>query len=295
VRLTPEELAGRAEQARSLLSECRLCGHECRVDRLGGGKGVCGAGDRAVISGYGPHFGEESVLVGTRGSGTIFFRRCNLKCVFCQNWEISALGEGDPAAPEELAAIMLDLRRRGCHNINLVSPTHYVPQILNALALASAEGLDLPVVYNTGGYDHPDTLKILDGVIDIYMPDIKFGDDDTARRYTGARDYFTVAKRAVKEMHRQVGDLVIDERGIAVRGLLVRHLVLPNGLAGTERVMEFLAHEISPRTYVNIMDQYYPAYRARRYPGLDRRPTPAEYREALQAARRASPQFRFAE
>lgn len=295
MRLTPDELAARAEQGRSLLSQCCLCGHECRIDRLGGDKGVCGAGDPAVISGYGPHFGEERVLVGTGGSGTIFFSHCNLRCVFCQNWEISALGEGDPATPEELAAIMLDLQRQGCHNINLVSPTHYVPQILEALSLAAGKGLDLPIVYNTGGYDHLDTLKVLDGVVDIYMPDIKFGNDEMARRYTGAKDYFTVAKRAVKEMHRQVGDLVVDERGIAVRGLLVRHLVLPNGLAGTETVMEFLANEVSPRTYINIMDQYYPAYRAHRYPELARRVTGAEYLEALRAAREASPHFRMAD
>ncbi|MDI6906450.1 MAG: radical SAM protein [Thermoanaerobacterales bacterium] len=295
MHLTPDELAARAEEAGSLLSECCLCGHECRIDRLGGEKGVCGAGDLAVISGYGPHFGEESVLVGTGGSGTIFFSRCNLRCVFCQNWEISALGEGDPVTPEELAEIMLDLQRQGCHNINLVSPTHYVPQILEALSLAAGKGLDLPIVYNTGGYDHLDTLKVLDGVIAIYMPDIKFGDDETARRYTGVKDYFTVAKKAVKEMHRQVGDLVVDEHGIAVRGLLVRHLVLPNGLAGTETVMEFLANEVSPRTYINIMDQYYPAYFAHRYPELSRRVTGAEYLEALRATRKASPHFRLAD
>ncbi len=295
MRVERDELLARAEAAGAILEECRLCGHGCRARRSDAEKGLCGAGELAVVSDYGPHFGEESVLVGTRGSGTVFFSYCNLSCIFCQNWEISALGRGRPVSPAELAGMMVELQDMGCHNVNLVSPTHYVPQILKALADAVARGLNVPIVYNTGGYDSVETLKLLDGVVDIYMPDMKFGDDATARRYTGAADYVKVNRRAVKEMHRQVGDLVVDERGVAVRGLIVRHLVLPNGLAGTKEVMEFLAREISPRTYVNIMEQYYPAHHARRYPELARRITPAEYREALAAAREASPEFRFAD
>jgi len=225
--------------------------------------------------------------VGTRGSGTIFFTYCNLNCRFCQNCDISQHGEGDEVSAEELAGMMLDLQKRGCHNVNLVSPSHFVPQFLEALAAAAKKGLSIPVVYNTGGYDSLDTLDLLDGVIDIYMPDIKFGDDEAGRKYAGAAGYFTVAKQAVKKMHGQVGDLVLDERGIAARGLLVRHLVLPGDLARTGKVMEFLAEEISRNAFVNVMDQYHPAYRALSYPELSRRITREEYRKALKTAERA--------
>lgn len=287
LKLTTRELGDRVRQAVAMLEDCTVCAQQCRVNRLKGELGICRGGRRAAVSSYGPHFGEESPLVGARGSGTIFFANCNLKCSFCQNYEISQDGEGDEVSLSELAEMMLELQKGGCHNINLVSPSHYVPQVLEALLVASAMGLHIPIVYNTGGYDSLETLEILDGVIDIYMPDIKFGDDDAGRKYSGAAGYFTAAKRAVKKMHEQVGDLVIDERGLAVRGLLVRHLVLPEDLSGTAAVMEFLAREVSLNTFVNIMSQYYPAYRSADCPDLGRRITNTEYRAAVNVARQA--------
>ncbi|MBE3586592.1 radical SAM protein [Desulfofundulus thermocisternus] len=283
--LSPDELAARVEKAVQLLADCTVCARNCHVDRLQGEKGFCRGGRLAAVSSWGPHFGEEDVLVGRYGSGTIFFANCNLACRFCQNCDISQYGEGDEVTARELAGAMLELQEAGCHNINLVSPSHYVPQILEALYIAAGEGLKLPLVYNTGGYDALSTLKLLDGIVDIYMPDIKFGDDEIGERYTGAARYFTVARQAVKEMHRQVGDLEVDERGIAVRGLLVRHLVMPGDLSRTREVMKFLAEEISPYTFVNIMDQYYPAHEARRYPELSRRITREEFRRAVETAR----------
>ncbi|MCL6638734.1 MAG: radical SAM protein [Firmicutes bacterium] len=287
VRLAPGELAARAEKAVSLLARCSVCARDCRVDRLEGVRGACRGGRRAVVASYGPHFGEEDVLVGTHGSGTIFFSHCNLQCLFCQNYEISHGGEGDEVTAGELAGIMLKLQEKKCHNLNLVSPSHFVPQILEALAIAAGEGLSLPLVYNSGGYDSLAALKLLEGVVDIYMPDIKFADDEAGLKYCGVNGYFTVVRQAVKEMHRQVGDLQLDERGVAVRGLLVRHLVLPGNLARTEKVMEFLAGEISKDTFVNLMDQYYPAYRAREIPQLSRRVTAAEFSRACRAAKEA--------
>lgn len=287
VRLDPKELKKRAEQAVALLEECTVCAQACRVNRLHGELGICRAGRYAAVSSYGPHFGEEAPLVGKKGSGTIFFTHCNLRCEFCQNCEISQEGKGDEISPGELAGLMLHLQRMGCHNINLVSPSHFVPQFLEALAPAAARGLKIPVVYNTGGYDSLKTLALLDGVVDIYMPDIKFGDDDTGRKYTGAAGYFTVVKGIIKEMHRQVGDLIINDTGLAVRGLLVRHLILPGNLAGTEKVLEFLSREISLDTFINLMDQYYPAFKAFKYEELNRRITPGEFREALKWAKKA--------
>jgi len=243
-------------------------------------------GLQAVVASAGPHFGEERELVGVGGSGTIFFSGCTLRCVFCQNWDISQKGEGREVEPEELAVMMLDLQAQGCHNINLVTPSHVVAQILEATLIAARQGLKLPLVYNTGGYDSPEALALLDGVIDIYMPDMKYGDSATAHRYSHVRDYWEVNRAAVREMHRQVGDLKLDARGLAYRGLLVRHLILPAGLAGTEKVLEFIAMEISPETYLNLMDQYYPCYRAADIPELSRPITDAEYRDALAIARR---------
>jgi putative pyruvate formate lyase activating enzyme len=283
--LFPDELAARVEKAVELLADCTVCAQYCHVNRLEGEKGFCRGGRLAAVSSWGPHFGEEEVLVGRHGSGTIFFAHCNLACRFCQNCDISQYGEGSELTARELANAMLELQDMGCHNINLVSPSHYVPQILEALYIAAGDGLNLPLVYNTGGYDALPTLKLLDGVVDIYMPDIKFGDDEIGERYTRAANYFTVARQAVKEMHRQVGNLVVDERGIAVRGLLVRHLVMPGDLARTGEVMKFLAGEISPNTFVNIMDQYYPAHEARRYPELSRRITREEFHRAVEIAR----------
>lgn len=280
-----EALFDRAEEARQRLEACDLCAHECGVNRLAGAKGFCRADDAIEISSYGPHFGEEDVLVGSRGSGAIFLTGCNLKCVFCQNYDISHLRDGYEVSLERFAEIMIDLQDRGCHNINLVTPTHFLPQILSALDLACAAGLSVPLVWNCGGYESAAALRLLDGVVDIYMPDVKFGDSSVAARLTGARGYWEAAQRALLEMHRQVGDLRVDSSGIAYRGLLVRHLVLPRNLAGTEAVLRFIAEEISPNTYVNIMDQYHPAYEARFHPPLDRRITRQEYSEALRIAR----------
>ena len=237
-----------------------------------------------MVSSYGPHFGEEAPLVGSHGSGTIFFTYCNLRCIFCQNYTISHLGEGYPVNKEELAKMMLFLQERGCHNINLVSPTHVVPYILDALELAASMGLHLPLVYNTGGYDSLETLKLLDGIIDIYMPDMKYSDAKIAEQLSGIRDYPEVNKAAVKEMHRQVGDLQIDKQGIAQHGLLVRHLVLPNRLAGTHEVVRFLAQEVSTNTYLNIMAQYRPYHKAFDVPLLSRPVSKQEFYEAIDLA-----------
>jgi len=285
--LSPAELRQRAGKAVAMLGDCTVCAQECRVDRLAGEKGFCRGGRLAAVSSWGPHFGEESVLVGRRGSGTIFFANCNLACRFCQNCDISQYGKGEEVSAGELAKVMLEVQEMGCHNVNLVSPSHYVPQILEALVTAAENGLKIPLVYNTGGYDALETLALLDGVVDIYMPDIKYGDDEPGAKYSRAPRYFTVAKAAVKEMHRQVGDLQINEKGVATRGLLIRHLVMPGNLARTEAIMKFIAEEISPDTFVNIMDQYYPAHEARKYPELSRRITREEYREAVRIARAA--------
>jgi len=282
------ELLRRAQEARRHLEKCDLCANHCGVNRLETARGtVCRTGELARVCSFHPHFGEEAPLVGWGGSGTIFFSWCNLRCQYCQNYEISQLGEGQEVTPKELAAMMLQLQAVGCHNINLVSPSHVVAQILEAVAIAAQAGLRLPIVYNTGGYDSPEALALLDGVIDIYMPDMKYADPEIARRYSGIRNYPAVNQAAVKEMHRQVGDLVLDEEGIAQRGLLVRHLVLPNGLAGTREIVRFLAEEISPDTYLNIMDQYRPCYKAADFPELNRRLTAAEYAQALEWAREA--------
>jgi len=237
-----------------------------------------------IISSHGPHFGEEGPLVGKHGSGTIFFTYCNLRCVFCQNYTISQLGEGRTVDREELAGMMLSLQAKGCHNINLVSPTHVVPHILDALELAVSMGLHLPLVYNSGGYDSVETLELLDGIIDIYMPDMKYSDEETAEQLSGIKDYPKINKAAVKEMHRQVGDLEMDEQGVAHRGLLVRHLVLPNRSAGTQEVVRFLAREISTNTYLNIMAQYHPCYEAFDIPQLARAVNRQEFLEAIDLA-----------
>ena len=261
-----------------------MCPRRCGVNRLAGESGECQVTTQVIVSSYDPHFGEEAPLVGRHGSGTIFFTYCNLHCTFCQNYTISQLGEGSPVDKAKLAGMMLSLQARGCHNINLVSPTHVVPYILEALELAADKGLHLPLVYNTGGYDTIETLELLDGVVDIYMPDMKYSDEKIAEQLSGIKDYPKVNKAAVKEMHRQVGDLQLDEQGIAQRGLLVRHLVLPNGLAGTEEVVRFLAKEVSANTYLNIMAQYHPCYKAFDMPQLARPLLRQEFYEALDLA-----------
>jgi putative pyruvate formate lyase activating enzyme len=281
------ELARRVEQAYRQMEHCDLCGRYCRVDRRSSLKGVvCRTGEKATVDGFGPHHGEELPLRGRYGSGTIFFSWCNLRCVFCQNWVISHKGRGREMEPQEIADMMLSLQAQNCLNINLVSPSHVVAQILDAIKLAADQGLRLPIVYNSGGLDSLEALKLLDGVIDIFMPDMKYGDSAVARKYSGAKEYVTINQAAIREMHRQVGDLVLDDDGIAQRGLLVRHLVLPQGLAGTEQVLDFLAREISPDTYINLMDQYYPSYKADHYPELTRRISSNEFQHALDCAKR---------
>jgi putative pyruvate formate lyase activating enzyme len=278
------ELSRRADGLRQRLASCDLCPRRCGGDRTAGEVGVCGVGDRAVLASASPHFGEESPLVGRHGSGTIFFSGCNLRCEFCQNADISMSTDGPRVDAAQLAGVMLRLQDLGCHNINLVTPTHVVPQILDGLVVAVEEGLTLPIVYNTGGYDDLEVVQTLDGVVDIYMPDCKFADPEVARRFCDAPDYPEVNRSVLKEMHRQVGDLEVAEDGIAVRGMLVRHLVMPEGLAGTAETMAFLASELSTSTYVNLMDQYRPCHHAGRYPELGRGVTQQEMEEARSAA-----------
>ncbi len=280
------ELARRVQEARQALADCDLCPRHCHVNRLENRIGVCRTGRYARVSSYFPHMGEEDCLRGWRGSGTIFFSWCNLRCVFCQNWEISQKGEGVDITPEHLARMMLELQAMGVHNINWVTPEHVVPQALEALLLAVEHGLRLPIVYNTSAYDSLHSLRLLDGIIDIYMPDFKFWTPELARRYLKAKNYPEAARQAIKEMHRQVGPLKFDEHGLAKRGLLVRHLVMPGYLEETRHILRFLAEEISKDTYVNIMAQYYPSWQVSdtRYPELNRRLTREEYREALRMA-----------
>lgn len=264
-----------------LLRDCKLCPRECKIDRTGGEKGVCRSGMDLEISSAFPHFGEEPPLVGWGGSGTIFLTHCNLRCIFCQNFEISHLGEGQSVTVEAFAQLMVKLQTMGCHNINFVTPTHYAPQIVSALPLAIEGGLQLPIVWNCGGYESIEVIRLLDGIVDIYMPDIKYSDDKHAEKYSKAPGYFAVAKEVLKEMHRQVGDLVIDDRGIAKRGLLIRHLVMPGGVAGSGEVLSFIADEISKNSYVNIMDQYRPCYRADKFPEINRAISASEYDDVL--------------
>lgn len=283
--LDSARLAERSAAAHAALHDCRLCGNACGIDRTQRA-GPCRIGDTVYVASYGPHFGEEDVLRGWRGSGTIFFAGCNLHCCYCQNYDLSQQVTGEPVTAEELAAIMLELQAMGCHNINWVSPTHVAAHLVPALLLAAQAGLRLPIVYNSGGYDAPQALALMAGLVDIYMPDMKYADPATGRRLSHVPDYPAVNQAAVKEMHRQVGDLVIDEHGLARRGLLVRHLVLPGGLAGTAAVARFLAEELSRETYINVMDQYHPAYQAWTCADaetpLQRRVTPTEYQEAVQ-------------
>jgi len=281
------ELLRRVEKLNKMLENCVLCPHQCKVNRLKGERGYCKTLNNVVVSGAEPHFGEEDELVGHNGSGTIFFSHCNLRCAFCQNYEISYCGEGKEMTVQQLSEIMLSLQKRGCHNINLVSPSHIVPQIVEAIYLASQKGLILPIVYNSGGYDLTDTLRMMEGIIDIFMPDIKFSSNELAERYIGVKEYSRIAKAAVKEMFRQVGNIAVDEENIAYKGLIIRHLVLPQNLAGTEEIMKFIANELSKDVYVNIMAQYFPAHKAYGIPELGRRITREEYARAVEAAKEA--------
>ncbi|OGO50837.1 MAG: radical SAM protein [Chloroflexi bacterium RBG_16_68_14] len=283
-------LREKVERALAALADCTVCPRDCHIDRLADRFGVCKVGRLARVSSVFPHLGEEDVLRGWRGSGTIFFSWCNLRCVFCQNFQVSQVGEGEMATPLQLARMMVRLQEEGCHNINFVTPEHVVPQVLEALPQAIELGLRLPIVYNTSAYDSLESMGLMDGVADIYMPDFKLWDRERSRKYLLAPDYPEAARRALKAMHRQVGELTVDEEGLALRGVLVRHLVMPGMLEDTRQIMNFLAQELSADTYVNIMDQYYPAWKARteaKYAEINRPIQPAELEAAFVLARQA--------
>ncbi len=295
------ELQRRAERAIAGLEKCKVCPRDCEVNRLEDKTAACKTGRYAQVASHFAHFGEEDCLRGHKGSGTIFFSMCNLRCVFCQNYDISQANKGKEVSPERLADMMLELQLQGCHNINFVTPEHVVPQVLEAVAPAVERGLRLPIVYNTSAYDSLESLEQLNGVVDIYMPDFKFWDSKISLMYVKAKDYAEAARRAIKEMHRQVGDLIVDENGLAKRGLMIRHLVMPGGLAQTREIMRFIAQEISTNTYVNIMAQYYPAGKVddENYAEINRNITEEEYREAVNIAhqeglRRLDPREKFA-
>jgi len=275
------ELDHRIDELYSILKACSLCPRKCAKNRLRGEKGYCSGGKDVVVSAIHPHFGEEQVLVGKRGSGTIFLTNCNLGCIYCQNYDISHLGKGKVMSSEEVASAMLKLQDVGCHNINLVTPTHFVPQLVKSIRIAAEAGLRIPIVYNCGGYESVETIRLLEDIVDIYMPDIKYSREESAIRYSNAPHYFEFCCQAVKEMHQQVGNLTVDTEGIAQRGLLIRHLVLPADVAGSKDILSFIAHEVSPQAYVNIMSQYRPMYRAKDYEEIDRRPYPEEYRKVI--------------
>ena len=280
------ELHRRIQLLNETLKTCRLCPRKCEVNRFNGETGYCGAKLDLMVSSAFPHFGEESPLVGHFGSGTIFLTHCNLLCIFCQNHDISHLGKGEHFTLSDMSRTMVKLQELGCHNINFVTPTHYAPQILSSLPEAIEMGLRLPIVYNCSGYESIEVIRLLDGVVDIYMPDIKYLDETYARRFSNALDYPRVIKEVLKEMHRQVGDLAMNSEGIAERGLLIRHLVMPGGVASSERVLKFIAEEISVHSYVNIMNQYRPEYRAHEFAEINRRITHKEYIEAIQLAKK---------
>lgn len=279
------ELKQRISVLREFLKECRLCPRECRVNRLDGELGVCQAGSELMVSSAFPHFGEEAPLVGHHGSGTIFLTHCSLRCIFCQNYDISHLGNGERITTPDLVRVMVRLQEMGCHNINFVTPTHYIPQIMSSLPEAIEKGLRLPIVYNCSGYESIEVIRLLGGVVDIYMPDAKYLDERHSKRFSNAPDYPEVNKKILKEMHHQVGDLTINSKGIAERGLLIRHLVMPNEVSSSGAVLKFIAEEISVHSYVNIMDQYRPEYRAHEYPEINRRITHKEYLEVIQWAK----------
>jgi putative pyruvate formate lyase activating enzyme len=286
MKIDISELERRTQQAYQILESCTLCPRNCKVNRIEGELGYCQIDAEVHISSFSAHFGEEPPLVGHSGSGTIFFTSCNLRCIFCQNYDISQLRYGEVISIEKLADIMLALQKRGCHNINFVTPTHQTPQILKALVIAHKQGLNIPLVYNCGGYEPVEVLTLLDGIIDIYMPDAKYADEEIAFQLSGIKNYPKVMKHALKEMHRQVGDLQIDEKGVASRGLLIRHLVLPNNQAGTAALMKFIARELSRDSYVNIMDQYRPCHKAHKYPKINRRITSEEFSQAIELAKK---------
>ncbi|MBI5872902.1 MAG: radical SAM protein [Candidatus Omnitrophica bacterium] len=274
-------LAQRVEAALALLGSCSICPKKCGVNRLKNEQGFCRTGRNAIVCSYFAHHGEEPAISGTEGSGTIFFSRCNLKCVYCQNYDFSQLEEGREVSARELAGYMLELQKLGCHNINFVTPTHVIPQILEALILAVKDGLNVPLVYNTSGYELPEVIKMLDGIIDIYMPDMRYADKAYAAKYSAAPDYPKFNQNAVKEMFRQVGSGQFDKNGVIQHGLIIRHLVLPQNLAGTNEIFAFIAKELSPQISISLMSQYHPCFEAKNYPPLDRRVTLEEYEDAI--------------
>ncbi len=277
LNLTDSSWKKRIEEAYSLLEGCRVCPRACGVNRLADERnGICKSGLRPVVASYNIHMGEEPSISGTRGSGTIFFTNCNMRCVFCQNYPISQLSNGNEVQVEQLARMMCSLKERGCHNINLVTPSHFVPQVIKAVSRAKEDGLDIPIIYNTSGYDSLDSLKLLDGIVDIYLPDMRYADKGYSLRYSGVANYPDVNRAAVKEMYRQTGDLLLED-GIALRGLIIRHLILPNNISGTGEVMKFISSELSKEVYISLMDQYFPAYKADNIPELSRRITKEEY------------------
>lgn len=279
------DLSKNIEKLYALMSPCRLCPHECGALRFEGEKGKCRAAGRgAMVSSYNLHFGEEPPVSGTMGSGTIFFTNCNLRCAFCQNYPISQLGNGKPAGPDELAAMMLELQQNGAQNINFVTPTHVLPVAADAVLRARKSGLTLPIVYNCGGYESVEALKLLEGIIDVYLPDAKYSDDKNAVKYSGAPGYWEADKAALKEMYRQAGNLRTDKDGAAIKGMIIRHLVLPNGISGSEKVLRFIAEELSPEMRVSIMAQYHPANRSGKYPELSRKVSAKEYGKVVDLA-----------
>jgi putative pyruvate formate lyase activating enzyme len=272
-----KDIKERVQKAYKLLQNCRVCPRRCGVDRLNGERGICRVGKNPVVSSYNVHLGEEPPISGTRGSGTIFFTGCNLRCIYCQNFPISQLGNGSEVTTPDLAKMMISLQSRGCHNINLVTPSHFIPQILEALSFAWEMGFDLPLVYNSSGYDSLEALRLLEGIIDIYLPDMRYSDNRVAKRLSSAEDYVQVNREAVREMFRQVGNLITDEEGIAKKGLIIRHLILPNDLAGSKKTFRFIAEEISDEIHVSLMSQYFPSFKASENVSIDRKITPEEY------------------
>ncbi len=280
--ISKEEWAIKEEKAYSLISECRCCPHYCRVNRINGEKGRCGAGLELFIASADPHYGEEPPISGWRGSGAIFFTFCPMKCIYCQNYPFSQLGQGRQKCIDELVSLMIYLQDKGCHNINLVTPAHFVPQILLTIKKAVDKGFKIPIVYNTSSYESPETLSLMEGIIDIYLADMRYDDPENSFKYSNVKDYPQVSRVAVKEMFSQVGHLMVDEYGIAQRGLIVRHLVLPGSIAGSREIFRFISQEISHKVHVSLMSQYFPSYRASEYPELNRPITKKEYKDALE-------------
>lgn len=277
---TNSTLKTKIEQAFDLLRNCSICPRKCKVNRLNNEKGFCRVGLSPIVCSYMPHHGEEPAISGTKGSGTIFFSFCNLKCVYCQNYQFSQEGEGEEVSFERLSDFMINLQKLGCHNINLVTPTHVMPQILKAIEIAIQKGLNIPLVYNTSGYELPEIIKMLDGIVDIYLADLRYSDEQSSIKYSQAPDYPYFSQASVKEMHRQVGDGEFDEDGIIKRGLVIRHLVLPNNISGTERIMQFISKNLSKNVYISLMSQYQPYYKAYEYPEISRRIAKEEYETA---------------